>query len=244
MIIQLTLICPVYKVAEFIPDLMSSLLAGVNSSSVEVIFVDDCCPDNSIAVCEEFLNEHQHEIKFSASILNLDVNQGLSGARNEGLKIAKGEYIGFIDSDDAIAASYWKTLSPFINTSSFDIIEFGFEEFTSSLPDDPEQLIVNELFSSNLNPFSTGFFVWIRLYKKSVMDGLIFPKGMVFEDMYYTVHAFAKAKNSVRLNSRLVYYRKREQSITATRTSQPARARGMIIENSCGFSHSAAVVVP
>jgi glycosyltransferase involved in cell wall biosynthesis len=136
------------------------------------------------------------------------------------LKIARGEYIGFIDSDDAIAASYWKTLSPFINTSNFDIIEFSFKEFTSFLPDDTEPPVINKLLSSNLNPFNTGFFVWIRLYKKSVMGGLIFPKGMVFEDMFYTVHAFAKAKSSVRLNSCLVYYRKREQSITATRTSQ------------------------
>ncbi|MCG6202861.1 hypothetical protein, partial [Psychromonas antarctica] len=72
----------------------------------------------------------------------------------------------------------------------------------------------------NLIPFKTGFFVWIRLYKKSVIANLTFPKGMVYEDMFYTVHAFAKAKRSVRLDSCLVYYRKRENSITAARSSQ------------------------
>jgi hypothetical protein len=219
MSIALSLICPVYKVAEFIPDLMSSLLAGVNNSSVEIIFVDDCCPDNSIGVCEQFLNDHKGNILFKAVILKQAINQGQAVARNAALKIAKGEYIGFIDSDDAIAPHYWLTVAKYIDKADNDIIEFGFKEFTTVIPSVDDKNAI-ELSSSNLNPFYTGFFVWTRLYSNSLLATLSFPAGMIYEDLYFNIHAFAKAKTSIRLSNTLVFYRKRVGSTTATRTAQ------------------------
>jgi hypothetical protein len=219
MSIALSLICPVYKVAEFIPDLMSSLLAGVNNSNVEIIFVDDCCPDNSIGVCEQFLNDHKGNILFKAVILKQAINQGQAVARNAALKIAKGEYIGFIDSDDAIAPHYWLTVAKYIDKADNDIIEFGFKEFTTVIPSVDDKNAI-ELSSSNLNPFYTGFFVWTRLYSNSLLATLSFPAGMIYEDLYFNIHAFAKAKTSIRLSNTLVFYRKRVGSTTATRTAQ------------------------
>jgi glycosyltransferase involved in cell wall biosynthesis len=219
MIIQLTLICPVYKVAEFIPDLMSSLLAGVNSSSVEIIFVDDCCPDNSIAVCEQFLNDHKGNILFKAVILKQAINQGQAVARNAALKIATGEYIGFIDSDDVISPHYWQTVAKYVENADHDIIEFSFAEFAKNIPV-VKDTSGDELRSSQLNPFYSGFFVWTRLYSKAVVEKLYFPAGMIYEDIYFNIHAFAKAKTSIRLSNTLVFYRKREGSTTATRTAQ------------------------
>lgn len=219
MTIQVSLICPVYKVTEYLPELMDSLLAGVNTEQVEVIFVDDCCPEQSIKVCEQFIAEHLQAIKFKYEIIKLPINQGMAAARNVALKIAKGSYIGFIDSDDAISAHYWKTLSAYVGSARYDIIEFGFEEFTDSLPN-IKHVDVEELPSTNLNPFYHHFFVWTRLYKKTVVDKLCFPEGMIYEDIFYNIHAFSKAKSTVRLSSCLVYYRKREGSTTAMRTSR------------------------
>jgi glycosyltransferase involved in cell wall biosynthesis len=219
MSVQLSLICPVYKVAEFIPDLMQSLLVGVNSEKIEVIFVDDCCPEHSINICEQFIFDYQKSIKFTAVIIKQPTNQGQAAARNAGLKIAKGQYIGFIDSDDAVSSNYWRVLSPYIEDATNDIIEFGFEEFTTIFPLADESAIT-ELTSSNFNPFYTGFFVWTRLYKKELVANLNFPDGMIYEDIFYNVHAFSKAKSSVRLSCHLVYYRKRAGSTTSLRTSQ------------------------
>jgi len=218
MAIQLSLICPVYKVAEFIPDLMQSLLLGVNTDQVEIIFVDDSCPENSIDICETFILENAAEIKFNSTIIKQSINKGQAAARNAALLIAKGEYIGFIDSDDAIATNYWDVLSPYVQAAKKDIIEFGFEEFTTSLPLS-ETSKVTELASSNLNPFYSGFFVWTRLYKKEMLGELTFPEGMIYEDIFYNIHAFSKAKNTVKLSAILVYYRKRSGSTTSSRTS-------------------------
>jgi glycosyltransferase involved in cell wall biosynthesis len=218
MSIKLSLICPVYKVAEFIPDLMSSLLAGVNSSSVEVIFVDDCCPDNSIAICEQFLNDHKGNILFKAVVLKQVTNQGQAVARNAALKVATGEYIGFIDSDDVIAPHYWQTLAKYVEQADHDIIEFSFEEFAKNIPVVTDTSLV-QVRSSQLNPFYSGFFVWTRLYKKAVVANLSFPGGMIYEDICFNIHAFSKSKTSIRLSNTLVFYRKREGSTTNGRTS-------------------------
>ena len=198
---------------------MQSLLTGVNTEKVEVIFIDDCCPEQSINICELFITEHRQEIKFKFEIIKQLTNQGLSISRNEALKVAKGQYIGFIDSDDAISPEYWNTLSDYVNNQQYDIIEFDFEEFTDTLPNHNLDEII-ELPSSNLNPFYYDFFVWKRLYKKEVVENLCFPEGMIYEDIFYNVHAFAKAQSTVRLSASLVYYRKREGSTTALRTSQ------------------------
>ena len=219
MTIQVSLICPIYKVAQYIPELMSSLLAGVNTEQVEIIFVDDCCPEQSIIICEQFIAEHLEAIKFKFEIIKQPINQGQAAARNVALKVAKGNYIGFIDSDDAISPEYWNTLSDYINNQQHDIIEFGFEEFIDTLPKQNMGEVI-ELPSSNLNPFYYDFFVWTRLYKKEMVEKLCFPEGMIYEDIFYNVHAFAKAQSTVRLSASLVYYRKREGSTTALRTSQ------------------------
>ena len=216
--ILVSLICPVYKVAQYIPELMQSLFEGMNTDKVEIIFVDDCCPENSITLVEQFIAEHQQALKFKPSIIKQPINQGQAAARNKALAVAQGQYIGFIDSDDAIAPHYWKTLEPYVERVKNDIIEFGFTEFTTVLPD-VNDTVISELPSSNLNPFHTGFFVWTRLYKKEIVKNLIFPEGMIYEDIFYNIHAFAKSKNSIRLSSCLVYYRKRAESTTSGRTS-------------------------
>lgn len=216
--ILVSLICPVYKVAQYIPELMQSLLAGVNTDQVEIVFVDDCCPEQSIEYCEKFIADNQHDIQFNSVIIRQLVNQGLSVSRNEGLKVAKGKYVGFIDSDDAISPHYWNTLKRYVQNPENDIIEFDFEEFSDSLPMNNERNIT-ELPSSNLNPFYTEFFVWIRLYKKEMLENIKFPRGMIYEDMYFTMHAFSRSKKSVRISNSLVFYRKRDGSITAKRTS-------------------------
>jgi glycosyltransferase involved in cell wall biosynthesis len=219
MAIKLSLICPVYKVVEYIPELMNSLLAGVNNEQVEVIFVDDGCPEQSILICEKFIAAHQESITFHTNIIKQPKNQGQAAARNVALEAAKGTYIGFIDSDDAISPFYWATLAEYVNKADHDIIEFGFEEFTDTLPK-VNKVDVEELSSSNLNPFHFGFFVWTRLYKKALVQQLSFPEGTIYEDIFYNIHAFAKAQSTIRLSSSLLYYRKRDGSTTSGRTSR------------------------
>ncbi|MEP0356779.1 glycosyltransferase [Paraglaciecola sp.] len=218
MSVKVSLICPVYKVTKYIPDLMNSLLQGVNTEDVEIIFVDDCCPEKSIELCEKFIKDNQTIVKFTSIILRQTKNQGQAAARNVALKKAQGVYIGFIDSDDAIAPHYWETLSPYVASATADIIEFKFNEFTSTLPVTIETT-TSQLPSSKMNPFYNGFFVWTRLYKKDLVKNITFPEGLIYEDIFYNIEAFAKAKTSISLSNCLVFYRKRTESTTSGRNS-------------------------
>ena len=95
--IKISIIIPVYKVEKYIRETLNSIYKQqCNTSLFEVIIVNDGTPDNSITIVQEFKTQYNN-----LQIINQD-NQGLSCARNAGLKIAKGEYIWFIDSDDTI----------------------------------------------------------------------------------------------------------------------------------------------
>jgi glycosyltransferase involved in cell wall biosynthesis len=216
---KLSIICPMYKVVEFLPELIDSLTLGTNSQEVEILFVDDACPEGSGNACKQYLSLRNPEINFSYQVIILKENLGQAGARNHALAQVESDYVGFLDSDDLISKEYWQVLSPQITAGAQDIIEFSFQEFSKTAPVSNECAPVRAISSSELNPFTTGFFVWTRVFKRELLEGLSFPEGMIYEDIYFTVLAFSKAKNIAFIPECLVYYRKREGSTTATRAS-------------------------
>ena len=219
MSIMLSLICPIYKVKDFIPSLIDSFILGINVSDVEVIFVDDCCPQGSMQVCRDYLSKQSNRIKFSYQLIQHDKNTGQAVARNTALPLACGNYIGFIDSDDIISVNYWLLLESDIKSNFCDIIEFGYQEFQDAVPIDKINLEKKLATSSPLNPYRTGFFIWTRIFKKKLLNKLTFPVGVIFEDIYFSILAYSKAKITKRYTNVLVYYRKREGSTTSVRTS-------------------------
>lgn len=210
--IKLSVICPIYKVEQYIPELIESLVKGLNCCDVEIIFVNDCSPDNSINLCEDLLKKNKDKILFHYKIINHLTNGGLSAARNTALNIAQGDYISFIDSDDLISENYWNFLSEKINSYD-DIIEFEYKEFTHQPPTltSPHP---RELDSNQLNPYKTGFFVWKRIYKRELIKNTLFPIGLLYEDIYFVTETFSKARKTSKYSNILIYYRQRHGSIT------------------------------
>lgn len=97
--IKLSLIIPVYGVAMFAERCARSLMSQTLRDGVEFIFVDDCTPDDSIAIIERVVAEYP-ERKGQVTILHHKENKGLPAARNTGLATAKGKYIYHFDGDD------------------------------------------------------------------------------------------------------------------------------------------------
>ncbi len=100
---KLSVVVPVYNVAEYIEVCLNSLFAQTYSEPFEVLLVDDCGSDNSMVLAQDAIKnrapEHQRY-----RILYHNINKGLSAARNTGLKAAEGDYVYFLDSDDMLAA--------------------------------------------------------------------------------------------------------------------------------------------
>ena len=97
-----SIIIPVYQVEEYIERCLTSVMHQTyNHSYIECILVDDCGIDNSIMLAQKCIDNYKGEIQFH--IIHNEENSGLSISRNNGMKIAKGDFIFFLDSDDYIS---------------------------------------------------------------------------------------------------------------------------------------------
>ena len=94
---KLSIIVPVYKVEEFLDACIESILSQ-KVNDCEIFLVDDCSPDRCGIMCDEWAKKDKR-----IKVIHCQNNGGFSFARNQGLKIACGEYITFVDSDDFIA---------------------------------------------------------------------------------------------------------------------------------------------
>ena len=99
----ISLVVPVYNVQESLPECLDSLL-GQSFAAIEIILVDDGSTDASGAVCDSYA-ERDSRIRVVHQR-----NAGVSGARNAGIRLARGRYLGFVDSDDWVDRDFCRTL--------------------------------------------------------------------------------------------------------------------------------------
>ena len=100
---KVSIIVPVYNVQEYLDRCINSL-KNQSLTDIEIILVDDSSTDSSLEICKRASDED-----FRIKVIHKE-NEGAGLARNEALKIATGEYIGFLDSDDYVEADMFKTL--------------------------------------------------------------------------------------------------------------------------------------
>ena len=111
----LSIIIPVYKVKKYVRKTLDSVFSeNFSDDEVEVIVVNDGTPDRSMDIVNEFASHK------SLRIINQE-NQGLSGARNTGIKAAKGKYVWFVDSDDWIEPGFISRIMPLLKKDNVDI---------------------------------------------------------------------------------------------------------------------------
>ena len=101
---KVSVIIPVYNVAPYLKRCLDSLLTQT-LQDIEILCIDDCSTDNSL----EILNQYAHKDK-RVHVICLQTNQGAAVARNKGLEVAKGEYLGFVDPDDAVDLNFYERL--------------------------------------------------------------------------------------------------------------------------------------
>lgn len=114
--ITVSVIVPVYKVEKFLPQCIDSILEQT-LSNIEVILVDDGSPDGCPAICDGYADRYDF-----VHVIHQE-NQGLGESRNNGIKVAKGEYLGFVDSDDYIEPNYYEVLYNAAKEKDADIVE-------------------------------------------------------------------------------------------------------------------------
>ena len=213
-----SVIVPVYNVAPYILRCLKSI-AAQNYRPIECLLIDDCGTDNSISLTEQFISEYKGDIRFS--IIRHQQNLGLSGARNTGMKAAKGDYIYFLDSDDAITPDCSATLVSLAEKyPDADYIQGHLAIGADNLNEGTIDADVPEYCHErkSLEDFilcKTHRTAWNRLMKRSFLldNDLFFPVGLVMEDHYWNYFVAKQAKAAVFCRKATYYYFKNDESI-------------------------------
>ena len=120
--IKLSIIVPIYGVEQYLCKCVDSLLAqDLPASDYEIILVDDESPDACPQICDEYAKEHAN-----IRVIH-QTNAGLSAARNAGLKVAKGEYVCFVDSDDYWEENVLGGLMEQVERDNLDVLRFDYK---------------------------------------------------------------------------------------------------------------------
>ena len=220
--IFLSIVIPVYNVEAYIKDCIDSCVENIAalSKNVEIIVVNDGTKDNSMHIVEDITSGLDY-----VKIISQE-NMGLSMARNNGLKEAKGKYVWFVDSDDYLPIGILDTI---INTleqnKDIDILDLSYkriDEYEKRIKD-----FVNKDIKANYSSvisgkerFVSGFNVPVQfhVFRTDFLkdnDLRMYP-GIYHEDGEFTPRAIWMASRLVVLNDISYYYRTRRNSILTT----------------------------
>ena len=212
--VAVSVIVPVYNVEQYLRRCLDTIIAQT-LNDLEIILVDDGSTDRSGEICDEYAELHGDKI----SVIHQS-NQGLGPARNAGMSIAAGEYIGFVDSDDWIAVDMYEKLYGYAVQGKFDMVFsdiFYIDAVRSTITkkslyykQEPcrvtsEQALINGVYCYTVN----------KLFRRDIIIGEKFPK-LVFEDIPVITKAISKCSRIGYLPEAFYYYERKPGTLSTT----------------------------
>ena len=212
--LKVSVVVPVYNVSAYIGRCMTSI-AAQTYKDLEVLFVDDCGTDDSVAQIEEFIASSELDCK----LLHHKQNRGLSAARNTGLEAATGEYVYFLDSDDDITPDCIESLASPLATDRYDVVVGGYSVIGSDVYS-PLLLEDGPLASNDeiIQAYSEGkwyVMAWNKLCRRDLLinNNLFFKEGLIHEDVHWTFMVACKAQSLYVVKRPVYNYYVRSSSI-------------------------------
>lgn len=229
--IKVSVIIPVYNVERYLQDCIDSLV-NQTLKDIELIFVNDCSTDR----CLDILLNNKKIYPNKIIVINSKVNLKQGGARNLGIKVARGEYIGFVDSDDLVAPDMYEVLYSKISEKDLDAAfikyqcveeNFKLSEYKFNIDHvnvwrekllelDEREMCDYDIEKLMVYPIGG---VWSGLWRKSIIvnNQIFFPEQLRYEDNYWGTIMMAHLKKVGFINSVKYYYRKNLVSTTNRR---------------------------
>lgn len=222
---MISIIVPIYKVEKFIIQCVDSIL-NQSYKDLEIILVDDGSPDNCPNICDEYANMDSRIKVVHKS------NGGLMSARQAGLRVATGDYIGFVDGDDWIEPDMYERFANAIEKYCPDI---AICEFIYAYPDKDELSIQNlpwpyydkaqleteiypqMLFKDEFYRFGINPCCWSKVYKKDILEKNLFnvtTEIKMGEDAAFTYPCLLDADSLAYIHKPLYHYRNNPESMT------------------------------
>lgn len=218
---RLSIIIPVYNVEQWLSETIDSVLAQTYGD-FELILVDDGATDGSGAICDAFA-----EKDCRVRVIHQE-NQGVSAARNVGLDAARGDFIGWVDSDDIIERDMFSRMLALAEKFDADIVQCEHDrmdtlngaERTEAVEIMDGAVFVRRIFTKQGGRYTNQVALWSKIYKKELFSDIRFPVGRVYEDEQQTYKVCLKAEKIVETQDVLYHYIRRENSIITGETSK------------------------
>lgn len=161
---MVSVIIPVYNAEKTLQKCVDSILEAGKRHRIEIILVNDGSSDSSEKICSEYVAHYNNILYICQN------NQGVSAARNKGLKAATGEWIHFVDSDDWVKPNIYDCFDEISNT---ELIMFKYDshgESTEDIKCKGEVLENTQILSIVLGNIEYGGYCWNKIFRKNIIE--------------------------------------------------------------------------
>jgi len=212
---KLTIIIPVYNAAPTLRRCLDSIVKQT-WDDFEVILVDDGSDDESADICDEYAKTDRR-----LTVIH-QANGGLSRARNAGLDKAQGNYVTFVDSDDFLDIGTYQALFGILDEHmEYDILEYpAIIHYGNKKAERPLTFFCMEF--EDMREYwlqtraYTHCYMWNKLFRRTLFDGLRFPEGYRFEDVFLYPRLLERTQIMATCDVGVYYYCHNEYGITGT----------------------------
>lgn len=208
---KVSVVVPIYNVEKYLRQCLDSIIAQT-LKDIEIILVNDGSKDGSLAIIKEFANKDKR-------IKVIDKkNEGLGKTYNRGMDEAKGEYIGFVESDDWIEPDMYETLYNVAKKNKVDVVKAKYFIFNdkdnktdhlSALPEDELECVFNPRQKPMI--FYIGASVWAGIYKREFLSNnnirFLESPGASYQDTGFNFKIWAMADKAYLIDKALLHYR-------------------------------------
>ena len=212
----ISVIIPIYNVEKYIDRCLKSLMEQTYKN-LEIILIDDGSIDNSGKICDEYAKKDKR------IIVTHQKNSGVSNARNRGLELAQGAYIGFVDPDDFIELNMYEEMMKNIVEQNCAISVCGvrnIEEWTGKIIEETNskqehKINVEQFFQSILNGKNMTTSVWNKLFDRAIIKNIYFDEQMKIGEDFKWIFEILKNNTNIQIyNSNKILYNwvKRKES--------------------------------
>ena len=214
---MISVVVPVYKVEKYLKKCVESII-NQTYKDLEIILVDDGSPDNSGVICDEYA-ENDSRVRVIHK-----KNEGVAKAREDGIAVAKGEYICFVDSDDYIELDFCEVLlenllkynADWVSCDMDHIYENGdnaehMENIESNTLIQDREIIIRDYIDSKAYPF----IIWGKLFRTKNVKGYSFKNLKITEDTCFMVDMIMKTQSAYLTTYKGYKYVKRDGSVTS-----------------------------
>ena len=208
---DLSVIIPFYKTEQYAEECIQSVLKQETTFRYEVILVDDGSPDG----CPEILDRFRH---FANVHVVHQENSGVSAARNHGVRLAQGQYVMFLDSDDLLCPGAIEALMSAAETDMADIVEGAFATMTQGGRIKSHYPHVDCLGTKGKGMYG---YPWGKVLRKDLFQEVCFPEGYWFEDTIVSAMLFPQASITRTITDNVVMYRANPTGLTMVAVQQP-----------------------